>query len=175
MRRHRVRCRRVTWALVAALVATCNPASPVEAAGPSDKWANVLALDAETHVIIVCDDGEKVEGWTVAVRPDRITVDRARRARLHIDVLRERVTRITVVKEGRPWYVVPAVIGAAVAGLAATVGMLLAWAECDASCGDGSGSEWLGLAFAIPVAAAIWAYRTIEPRRSYKVIYEAGR
>jgi len=164
----------VLWTLVAAI---SLPSAPATAAGALDKWSRVTALKSDVRVVVRLGDEETVDGWFVSAGASGLTV--------HVighDVVlpRDRVHRVAIVKDGRPWYAIPVAAAAAAGGLAVTVGILLGVGrQCrsgavDSVCTlDADESPWFFLLFAIPVVAGAWAYSKIERKPLLKVIYQA--
>jgi len=156
--------RAVAAILALALLAPSSPAL----AGPSNKWARVLALAPDSHVIVTRTDGSTVEGWFVGVRGEVMMLEKGG------DIPRDRVARVVVVRDGRPWYAVPLIAGAAVVGVAASVAVLWGALTCH-DCGESDAGPLLLAVVAAPAFVVSWVASRIEPRRSAKVIYEARR
>jgi hypothetical protein len=184
----------VLWFLIAAIGL---PPSPAAAAGGRDQWSRVTALKPNTHLIVAVvgrpgtagpsGNGLTVlEGWLASADAGRIVLGCAQDARTRsgatytrsddVEIPRERVVQVVVVKEGRPWWAIPLGVAAVAGSILLCVGIL--WAL------DASGSNELPSSddsaygpftiFALPVLTGIWAYRKLDDvRRSEKVIYVA--
>jgi hypothetical protein len=172
--------------LLSLVAAVGFPASPAIAAGGPGQWSRVTALRPDTPVIVTFVepsvpprpgmDGEKVvECWFVRAGVDDLVLYLDGRI---VTIPRERVVKVAVVTERRPWYAIPLIVAAVAGGVVLCVGTLLALAEAGSGgwlSGDDSEDGWLTI-FVLPVTMGVWAYRkTDNAKRSVKVIYRAPR
>jgi hypothetical protein len=187
MRDARLASRVVLWFLIAVIGL---PPSPAAAAGGLGQWSRVAALKPRTHVIVsslgrpgTAGNGLTVlEGWLASADAGSIVLGCTQDARTRsgvtyirsddVEIPRESVVQVVVVKEGRPWWAIPLVVAAVAGGVVLCIGTLLAlndgstWPE-----DDDSEYGWFTI-FALPGLMGAWAYRkTDDVRRSEKVIY----
>ena len=93
-----------------------------------------------------------------------------------VEIPREQVVQVVVVKEGRPWYVLPVAVAAFAGGVLVCVGAFWALGESGSSDWPSGEDSACGpfTIFALPFLMGVWAYRKMDDlRRSEKVIYEA--
>lgn len=183
----------VLWFLIVAIGLPPTPA----AAGGRSQWERVIALKANTHLMVAIvappataafpgANPRVLEGWLAwadasclvlqHIEGDWTQSGTTSTRSGDVEIPRERVVEVTVVKERRPWWAIPLVVAAVAGGIVLCIGALEALAD-GSTWPEGDDTNCGPLAvFAAPFVMGGWADRkTDRPVRSEKVIYRAPR
>jgi hypothetical protein len=166
MGKSRYLCQEIAFLCVSLVGLTLFPEASF---GNSDQWLRVIELERNTIVKLECADGRVLSGRFIMADPTAVAV---RGSDQDETIAREQVKRISIEKHGRRWYSIPLAGAVAVGGIAVglTLGDKLSCSSDTGTCSKAKGI----LAFVVPAAAAILAYRATLGT-SWKMIYRAPK